>query len=66
MSAASAYPPLDTQLFLNRVDQAASQQEVLQLLRELEQQCADLGEDFCRSFSEEAASRLSHRFTLVR
>lgn len=66
MSVALAYPPFDTQNFLTRVDQAVSRQEVLQLLRELEQQCASLGADFCQSFSEEAASRLSHQFTQVR
>ena len=65
MSAATAHPPFDTQNFLARVDQAASRREVLQLLRELEQECAGLDPDFCRSFSDEAASRLSHRFTQV-
>jgi|GEM_PF-2042896 len=65
MSAATAYPPFDTQTFLTRVDQASSRREVLQLLRELEQQCPSLGPDFCRSFSNEAASRLSQRFAQV-
>jgi hypothetical protein len=65
MSAAMTYSPFDTQLFLNRVDQAASRREVLQLLRELELHYASLGAGSCQSFSEEAASRLSHRFTQV-
>lgn len=63
MSAAIAYPLFNNQTFFGRVNQATSRQEDLQLLRELEQQCASLGPEMCRSFSEEAASHLSHRFT---
>jgi hypothetical protein len=63
MSAAIAHLPFDTQTFFKRVDQSSSQQEILQLLRESEQQGASPGPEICRSFSDEAASRLSHRFT---
>jgi hypothetical protein len=66
MSAAVAYPSFDIESFLNRVDEANDRQELLQLLRELEGQCATLGPEICQSFSDKAASRLSNRFMQVR
>ncbi len=63
MSVASAYAPFDPEAFLSRVDQATSQQAVLQLLRELEQTCARLDPATCQAFADQVASRLSQRFT---
>ncbi len=65
MSSAAVYPSFDAEAFLNQVDQANTQQEIFRLLKELEQFCAGLGADDCKSFSEQVAVRLSHRFTQV-
>ncbi len=65
MSSAAAYPSFDAKAFLSRVDQANTQQEIFRLLKELEQYCAGLGADDCKSFSEQVSVHLSHRFAQV-
>ncbi len=65
MSSAAAYPSFDAEAFLSQVDQANTQQEIFRLLKELEQFCAVLGADDCKSFSEQVAVHLSHRFAQV-
>jgi hypothetical protein len=65
MSSATAYPSFDAEAFLSQVDQANSQQEIFRLLKQLEHFCAGLRADDCKSFSEQVAVRLSHRFAQV-
>lgn len=51
----------DLPAFLDRIEVAASRQQVLQLLKELEQQCMHMNPDECRQLSAPVAERMSSR-----
>jgi hypothetical protein len=47
--------------FLGRIDSATNPQEVLALLKELEQQCAAMPFEECNQLSQPVAERMSTR-----
>ena len=51
----------DLPAFLDRIEVAASRQQVLQLLKELEPYCMHMHPDECRRLSVEVAERMSSR-----
>ncbi len=51
----------DLPAFLERIEVAASRQQVLQLLKELEQHCMHMNPDECRQLSVQVAERMSSR-----
>ena len=51
----------DLPAFLDRIEVAASRQQVLQLLKELEPYCMLMNPDECRQLSVEVAERMSSR-----
>jgi hypothetical protein len=51
----------DLPAFLDRIEEAASRQQVLQLLKELEPYCIHMHPDECRQVSVQVAERMSSR-----
>ncbi len=51
----------DLPAFLDRIEAAATRQQVLQLLKELEHLCMHMNPDECRQLSAQVAERMSSR-----